>query len=180
MEVERVPTGHAADYPHLKKAKRDCKTASHPLPMLLNPALANEDQRNSCGSDPQYRCRGRRNGERAGIAHSLLKVLDVKAQWRGCEYTCHIDSANDTMELSEAIAKPVGELQGAQQQCACARNSMRQQPPLKRLVVLPHRILEINQKALIVMDHLGEHQADYGKQYVFSPHARRAREDRLH
>jgi len=166
MYVESVPSGHTADHPPLKKNRRDRKAASHPLPMLLNLAFENEDQRNSGGHHPHRGVHRGGNTKRAGITGALLKILDVKAEWRRYEYTCDIESADYTEELPETIAKPVGELHRAQQQSARTGDPMRQQPPLKRLIVLPHWILRMHQKTLIVGDYVGEHQADRGKQQV--------------
>src|SRR5580704_968814 len=147
--------------------------------MLLNLTFANEEQRYPGSNRPQSGVHRSGNTKRAGISRALLKILDVKAEWRCYEYPCDIDSADCTVELPETIAKPVGELHRAQQQSARTGDPMRQEPPLKRLVVLPHRILRMHQKTLIVRDHVREHEPDGGKQQVFWTQPRAAREDRL-
>jgi len=167
MDVEILPSAHAADDSHLKKNYCDRKAASHPLPMLLNLPFKNEDHRNPGSNHPQRGVRRGSNAERSGIAHALLEVLNVKAEWRRHEYTCDIDSTDYTMEPPETMAKPVGELHRAQQQSARTGNSMGQQPPLKGCVVLPYRILRLHQKTLIVKDNVGQHQAYGGKQQIF-------------
>ena len=158
-----LPSGHATDHSPLKKNQCDRKAASHPLPVLLNLPLKNEDHCNPGSNHPQCGVRRGGNTERSGITHSLLEVLDVKAEWRGHEYTCDVDSADYTMEPPETIANPVCELHWAQQQSARTGDSMGQQPPLKGFVVLPHRILRMYQKTLIVRDNVGQHQADGSK-----------------
>jgi len=52
MGVETVKSDHTADHSHLKKNERDRKTAGHPLPVLLNFPIENEDQRNPGGNHP--------------------------------------------------------------------------------------------------------------------------------
>src|SRR5271165_5350836 len=44
---------------------------------------------------------------------------------------------------------------------------MRQQPPLKGLIVLPHRVLRMYQQTFIVRDNVGQHQADGSKEQIF-------------
>jgi hypothetical protein len=100
------------------------------LPVLLNLPFKNEDHRNPSSNHPQRGVHRAGNTERSGIAHALLEVLEVKAEWRGHEYTCDIDSADYTTELPKTIAKSVGELHWAQQQSARTGDSMWQQPPL--------------------------------------------------
>src|SRR5271157_4179057 len=166
MGVETLPSGHAADHSYLKKDQCDRKAASHPLPVLLNLTFENEDHRSAGSNHPQRGVHRGGNTERSGIAHALLKVLDVKAEWRGQEYTCDIDSADYTMELPKTIAKSVGELHRALQQSARTGDSMWQQPPLKGFVVLPQRILRMHQKTLIVRDNVGQHHGDEAKQKI--------------
>jgi hypothetical protein len=128
--------------------------------VLLNLPLKNEDDRNPGSSHPQRGvCRGG-NTERSGIAHALLEVLDVKAEWRGHEHTRDIDSTDYTMEPPKAIAKSIGKLHRAEQQSARAGDSMGQQPPLKGFVVLPQWILRMHEKTLIVIQDIGEHQSE--------------------
>ena len=43
MYVEVLPSGHTANHSPLKKNQRDRKAASHPLLVLLNISLENED-----------------------------------------------------------------------------------------------------------------------------------------
>ena len=107
MDVEILPSAHAADHSHLKKNYCDRKAASHPLPVFLNPPFKNEDHRNRGRNHPQRGVRSGGNTERSRIAHALLEVLDVKAKRRGHEYTCDIDSADYTVEFPETIAKSV-------------------------------------------------------------------------
>jgi hypothetical protein len=93
--------------------------------MFLNLTFENEEQRNPGSNHPQgsvHRCE---NTKRAGIARTLLKILDVKAEWRRCEHACDIDSADYTVEPPEMIAEPVGELHRAQQESARAGDPMR-------------------------------------------------------
>jgi len=167
MDVEILPSAHAADHSHLKKNYCDRKAAGHPLPVFLNLPFKNENQGNPGSSHPQNRIRSGSNTERSGIAHALLEVLDVEAEWRRHEYTCDIDSAEYPMEPPEAVAKPVGELHRAQQQSTRTGNSMGQQPPLEGFVVLPHRILWMHQKTFIVRDNVDQHQAYGSKQQIF-------------
>jgi len=167
MDIKIFPSGHAADYSPLKKNQCDRKAASHPLPVLLHLSLKNEDHRNPGSNHPQGGVHGCSDAERSRIAHTLLEVLDVKAEWRSHEYTCDIDSADYTVELPETIAESVGELQRRQQQSARTGDSMWQQPPLKRFEVLPHRILRMHQKTLIVRDNVSQHQAYGSKQQTF-------------
>src|SRR5579863_9129164 len=127
MDVEILPSGHAADHSPLKENQCDRKAASHPLPVLLDLSFENEEHRNSGSNHPQRGVRRGGNTERAGIARALLKVLDIKAEWGGYEYTCDIDSADYPMEPPEALAQAVGELHRAQQQSARAGDSMGQQ-----------------------------------------------------
>ena len=109
--VEALPSGHAADHSYLKKDQCDRKAASHPLPVLLNLTFENEDHRNPGSNHPQRGVHRAGNTERSGIAHALLEVLDVKAEWRGHEYTCDIDSADYTMELRGiVVSDPIGAL----------------------------------------------------------------------
>src|SRR5579863_9524712 len=44
---------------------------------------------------------------------------------------------------------------------------MRQQPPLKGLIVLPDRVLRMYQETFIVRDNVGQHQAVGGKDQIF-------------
>src|SRR5271157_6540162 len=167
MDVEILPSAHAADHSHLKKNYCDCEAASHPLPVLLSLPFKNENHGNPGSNHPQRGVRRGGNTERSGIAHALLEVLDVKAEWRGHEYTCDINSADYTMELPKTMAKSVGKLHRAQQQSARTGDSMWQQPPLKGFVVLPHGILRMHEKTLIVRDNVGQHQAYGSKQQIF-------------
>ena len=77
------------------------------------------------------------------------------------------------METPETIAKPVGELHRAQQQSARTGDSMWQQPPLKGLVVLPHGILRMHQKTLVVHDDVEQHERQDGKQNVLRTYQRK-------
>jgi len=72
--------------------------------MLLDHTFENKDQCKSGGHHPQRGLHRGGNTKRAGIAPALLKILDVKAEWRRYEYTRDIDSADNTMELRETIA----------------------------------------------------------------------------
>src|SRR5271157_2784418 len=166
VDVEILAAAHTTDHPHLEKNDRDRKAARHPLAVLLNPAFENEDECNPGCGHPQRGVHGCSNTERSGIAHALFEVLNVYAEWRCHEYSCHIDSAHHPMELPEARSKPVGELHRAQQQSARTRDSMWQQPPPKGFIVLPYRILRMHQETLIVRDHVGQHQGDETKQKI--------------
>jgi hypothetical protein len=70
------------------------------------------------------------------------------------------------MELCETLAEAIRKLHGAKQQGAGPSNSMWQQPPLKWLIVLPDRILRIDQEAFIVTKNVGHHQADEDEQEI--------------
>src|SRR6516162_9084471 len=146
MGVEVLPAPQTADRPHFKKNQCDRKAARHPLPVLLDFSFENEDQRNRGRRHPQCGVGCRSDTERAGIAHPLLEVLDIKAEWRCDEHTRDIDSADYTVEPLETVAKPVEELYRSQQQGAGTGKSMWQQPPLKGLVMLPYRILRIEKE----------------------------------
>jgi hypothetical protein len=63
------------------------------------------------------------------------------------------------MELREAAAEALGELHWAQEKGASTGNSVRQEPPLERLVVLPDRIVGMDQEALVVTENVGHQQA---------------------
>src|SRR5215472_1649841 len=167
MDVETLPSPHTADHPHLEENDRDGKAARHPLTVLANSAFQNEDQRNAGCSHPQRGVHRRGNTEGSGIAHAFLEKLNVKAERRSHEYTCDIDSADYAMELPETVAKPVGELHRAQKQGARTGDSMRQEPPLEWLVVLPYWIFRMHQETLIVRDDVGQHQADCSKEKIF-------------
>src|SRR5215469_3545032 len=135
--------------------------------MLVNLPLENEDQCNPGRKHPQHGLHGCSNTERSGNTRALLRVLDIEAEGRCQEHTPNIDAPDDPMEPAETLTKAIGKLYWAEQKRACSGNSMRQQPPLKGLVVRPHRIFRINQETFIVKDNVGQHQADGSKEQIF-------------
>jgi hypothetical protein len=102
MDVEVLPAGNAADHSYLKEDQRDREAASHPLPMLVNSAFENKDQRNAGSNHPQYGVHRCGDAEGSWIAHAFLEVLDIEAE--GCchEDTGNIDSPDYPMKLPEA------------------------------------------------------------------------------
>src|SRR6516162_6093825 len=134
---EIFPSRYAADDPHLQEDQRQGKAARHPGAMLLNLALAHEDEGDAGGEHQQKGVYSSGNAERAGPAHALFEVLDVGSQRRRDQRTEHIHPADNAMQLEVTLSQTLGKLHRSEQNRAGAGKSMWQQPPAKWMVVLP-------------------------------------------
>jgi hypothetical protein len=111
-------------------------------------------------------------------AMPVVTIHNIEAEGSCQEHTRNVDAPDYPMELAETLTKAIGELHGAQQKRACY--SMRQQPPLKGLIVLPNRVLRMYQETSIVTDNVGQHQADGSKEQIFCAGPRTALERYQH
>jgi len=152
MGVKIVPAGQTADHTPLKKHQCDREAAGHPLPGLLDLSFQNKNQRGGSGPHQQDGIDSRSHRKGTRIAQALLEVLDIDAQRRGDKNARNVNSSQHTMEFPEAQMEPIRELERPQQKRTGAGYPMRQQPPLKGLVVLPYWVLRMDQKTLIVKD----------------------------
>ena len=110
--------------------------------------------------------------EGARSPHSLLKVLYIEAERSGDEDADNIKTSDDTMKLGETEAETVRELDRPEQKRTRAGQTVRQQPPLERLIVLPHRVCRIDKKALVMAEDIQNHQADERKEQIFQAQPR--------
>ena len=135
--------------------------------MLLNFSSQDESQCNRGSNHPQGGVHCPRETERTRRPHPLLKILDVEAERSRRKGPGDINSASDAVQLGVTLPQPVGKLHRAEQQSARTGNSMRQQIPLKRLVMLPYRIRTVDEKTLVVTKYVGHHQSYEGEQKIF-------------
>jgi len=99
--------------------------------------------------------------------NAFLKPLDIEPERTGDEYACDVDTPQNSMEARKALAKALGELRGTEQKSTRSGDSVGQQPPLEWLVVLPDRIVRMDEEALVVTEDVGQHQAKEDEQQVF-------------
>src|SRR6185369_4286259 len=109
-----------------------------------------------------------------GAANALVEVLKVYAKRRNNQRARDIKPTQNTMELGEPLAETVGELHGAEENCARPSQAMRQQIPLEALIVLPNGIVRMPKEALVVVDNVGDHQPNDGKDCIFGSEIRRS------
>jgi hypothetical protein len=127
--------------------------------VALHVTLQDEGERDQRRAREQNGIDPGRDGDRARpLAQPLLDILHVGAE-RPADYGArHVESAHHAMDLGVVLAQLVGELEGPQQQGACCRQTMRQQPPLERLVMLPNRMVGLDQKTLVVLQDVQQHE----------------------
>ena len=101
-----------------------------------------------------------------------MKILDIDAERRRDESCRHVSAPHDAMQSGEARAQPVRKLHRRQQRRARARQRVRQQSPLERLIVFPLWIRGVDQKALVVKDDVEHQCADHSESGIFSPQRR--------
>jgi len=133
------------------------------LTMLLDFSVENESEGDAGGEHPQNGVNGGGHAEGTAAAHALLEVLDVEAQRSGDEHAGDIKASDDAMELGETLAEAVRELHGTEQEGAGAHQAVRQKPPLESMDVRPFGILGVNEKMLVMVENIGDHQADESK-----------------
>jgi hypothetical protein len=90
---------------------------------------------------------------------NVLDVLDVNADRSGDRNSADVDSPYDTMPRQKTLAQPIRELQRAEKKRKCTSNSVGQQPPPERLVVLPNGSWRIDQDA-VALENDEHHQGD--------------------
>jgi hypothetical protein len=95
-----------------------------------------------------------------------------RAEWSGDEDASNIKTSDDTMKLGETQAETVREFHRPEQERTCAGQTVPQQPPLERLIVLPHRVCRIEKKALVMAEDVQNHQADERKEQIFQAQPR--------
>jgi hypothetical protein len=122
--------------------------------MELDVSAKNEGEGDAGGDHPEQGVDRGGQAEGSRLAEALLEELDVEAERAGHEHAGNVESAHYAMELREAAAEAEagGELHWAQEKGASTGNSVRQEPPLERLVVLPDRIVGMDQEALVVTE----------------------------
>jgi hypothetical protein len=83
-------------------------------------------------------------------------MLSSKYAQRGNqENPSYIDPADDTVELRETLAQAIGELHGPEQESAS-----------QGFIVLPNRVLCIDQEVLVMPKHIRKHHADKRKKKI--------------
>src|SRR6266436_672082 len=100
-------------------------------------------------------------------------MLYVKGERRSDKDTGNIKTSDNTMKLRETLAQTIGKLHWTEQKRTGSGQTMRKQPPLERLVVLPDRILRIDEEVLVVAENVSDHQTNEAKQTNTSHAARR-------
>jgi hypothetical protein len=105
--------------------------------------------------------------EGARGAHSFLKVLYIEAERSGDENASDIKTSDDTMKLGETQAQTIRELHRPEQKRTRAGQTVRQQPPLERLIVLPYGVCRIDKKVLVMAEDIQDHQANERKEQIF-------------
>lgn len=80
-----------------------------------------------------------------------------------------VDDNRDFHQLGVALAKPVRKLHRSQQDRTSSRQPVRQQSPLERLIMLPHRVARVDEEAFIVTENVRHLHADEGEEQVFRP-----------
>jgi hypothetical protein len=77
------------------------------LAVLLDFAIENERKGYGGGQHQQGGIHRRSDAERPWPSHSLLEVLNVRTDWTNDEHSSNIDSAHDSMQLGEPLAKSI-------------------------------------------------------------------------
>jgi len=131
--------------------------------MLLDFSFENEREGDAGSEHPQNGIHGGGDAEGTGATHAFFEVLNVKAEGSGDEHAGDIKASNDAMELGESLAEAVRELHGTEQEGAGAHQAVRQKPPLESMDVRPFGILGVNEKMLVMVENIGDHQADESK-----------------
>src|SRR6516162_6862789 len=140
--------------------------------MLLYFALADEDESQSRGKHQQQGIYRRGNSEGTRKAQAFVQVLNVSTEWRCNHGTCDVHASNHAMEPGVAPPKPIGKLHRAEQNRARSSKSVGQQPPLERLIVLPDRVISLDEETLVMDDYVSQHQSDRAKQKELRPKPR--------
>ena len=71
------------------------------------------------------------------------------------------------METGVTLAKTIRELHGAENQGTGAGDGVGKQPPLEGLDVRPFGISGVEEEAFIVVENVGNHEADEGEEKIF-------------
>src|SRR5690242_9841034 len=108
------------------------------------------------------------NTERTWRAHSLFEVLDIRAQRGDDEGARDINPSHYTVQLGITAAQAVRKLHRAQQKRTATCKTMRQQPPPKRMIMVPYRVVWVDDKALVVRYDVCHHQDNESKYQVLA------------
>ena len=173
--AEIFPASDSRDHADFEKDNGDGEAADHPLAVQLDFAPEDEHEGDGGGGHPESGVGDGGKAEGARRAHALFEILDVGAERGGDEDTGDVDAANDAMEFSVTLAKAIGKLHGAEDQGAGAGDPVGQEPPLEGLDVGPFGVLGVDEKAFIVAENVGDHEADEGEEKIFGTRAGKAR-----
>ena len=99
-------------------------------------------------------------------AHRFLLVLDVGADRRQDEHAEDVDAAADAVQACESLPQAVRELERGHEQGAGAGDAMGNQPPPHAAVVIPHRMVRLDEEPLVVIEHVAGHDGDDGEHRV--------------
>jgi hypothetical protein len=97
----------------------------------------------------------------------LIEKLDVGPKRRQDERARHVDAAGHPVQRGEAQPQTFPELHWRKDQRASTSDTVRQQPPLERFIVLPNRVRRVDEKALIVVKDISRHGGYKGENSVF-------------
>src|SRR5690349_7146136 len=78
------------------------------------------------------------------------------------------------MKLCVALAQAIGKLQWSEQDRTGPGKSVRKQIPLERLIVIPHGMVVVPEKTLVVLNDVGDHQPDEAEDEIFWANTRRS------
>src|SRR5271163_302500 len=79
----------------------------------------------------------------------------------------HVEAAGHPVQRGETQPQTFPELHWCKDQRASTGDTVRQQPPFERLVIVPDRVRRVDEKALIVIKHVSRHGGDKGENQVF-------------
>ena len=150
-----------------RKNKATARRRVMPWAVLLNLPFEGEHERDAGGENPQNRIRGRSEGVGGRGSRSLLEVTEYcrcQAERRRKRRRCKSVRPLDAAWHKAGAGDP--KTAWPEQKGARTSQTVRQQPPLERLVVLPDRVGYIDEKALVVLENVRDHQADERKQQV--------------
>lgn len=165
--AQGFPTCDAGDHPYFEKDDGDGEAADHPLAVLLDFASEDEHEGDGGSGHPESGVGGGGEAEGARGAHALFEILDVGAERGSDEDAGDVDAADDAMEFGITLAKAIRELHGAEKEGTGSGYAVGKEPPLKGLDVRPFAILGVEEKAFIVDENVGNHEADESKEKIF-------------